>query len=622
MARSQTERPESYCFSIEEFLGRHNPLVIPQWQRGYAWQEQHVEDFLEDLLFFYQENVDKDPKKQTFYMLGQVITVETDREEFEVVDGQQRLTTLYLLLIVLYRTLVLFPTNGERLNYVRGTIQLRISTQISDKSILNLKSLYQDGTKVLEYLWKQGLNDFEQVGKLSISQERIKDNYGVIEDWVSKNLTTEIELVNFSNLLLYNVMLSRLKISSIKSAIDTFEKMNNRGVDLQDSDLLKNYLFQNISDDQYDKLTQNWTKLSSHIADVPKTQKSLRSEGTFIKYLGISESGKKINNTKQLFEEFEERYPSPQQLLEYSNQLPEISKFYKEICNFESIGSESQFDHSKLHGSKYLKAVQTLPALLAARKLKNYNTAAQLIDSRFSIYILGRERTQDFETLIPRIVQTINDNLGPDSSKDEIVEKINHTMGFVNFDMAEQLRNGIKSLTYQKSSNRTKMRFILAKVNKKFDLDARFGDCDKPLDEYLKTRNRRSTSLDGIDLDHVLAQQYLNDFNEIDQKIMNEIGAVTFVHASEHQDGPRISDAYPIDKSSLYSQSRYVLTKALSPIHDVTPRVQTVIDEIQTKIPSKLNEWNIEVVRNRTDFIIETFLDILIDENVKIPNLN
>lgn len=621
MSNFQNVMPESYCFSVEQFLLRHSPLVIPQWQRGYSWKSEHITDFLDDINDFFSENKEKDFKKATFYLLGQIITVQNERDEFEIVDGQQRITTMYLLLISLYRSLSKFPSNGETLNFIRGLIQLRISTQTSGRIHLNLKSLYQDGSKILESLMKQGLEDFEQIGQLTISQENIKEAYGIIDDWVTKNFDNEVDLVNFSNLFLYNVMFARLEISTIKAAIDTFEKMNNRGVELQDSDLLKNYLFKNIEDDQYKKLTENWKSLTQNITSINPKQKSLRSEGTFIKYLGISESGTKINNTKQLFEYFEDKYKSKEELLEYSVKLPEKSQFYKEICNFYKHPSQENYNHSLLFASKYLRAVQTIPALLAARRLKNYNTVAELIDSRFSIYILSKERTQDFETLIPRLVSTINNELTDDSTPEEIIEKFNHTLGFVYLEMESQLKNGIKSLTYQKKSNHIKLRFILAKVNKYLDEKAKYGDCNKTLDEYMKTKTR-TNPLDGIDLDHILAQQYLSEFEDENLKVMNEIGALTFVHASEHQDGPQIADAYPKDKAGLYSQSRYVLTKSLVSQHEVTPRLKQVIDEIQIEVPSDLENWGPKIVNGRTEFIIKTFIQILRNHNIQIPQSN
>lgn len=620
MPTFQNVIPKTDCFSVEQFLLQHNPLVIPQWQRGYSWEAEQIDDFMEDLFTFFSENKEREFRKPSYYLLGQVITVGNERDEFELVDGQQRLTTLYLLLIVLYRKLSKLTSNGEKLNYVRGLIQLRICTQISGRIVLNLKSLYQDGTKVLEYLLKQGLEDFEQVGELTIAQENIKNSYDKIEDLIDKTFDNETDLIDYANLILSNVMFARLELSSIQSAIDAFEKMNNRGMELEDSDLLKNYLFKKIQEDKYDKLTENWTKLSKNISAIHKKQKGLRSEGTFIKYLGISESAKKINSTKQLFDYFENTYTTPDSLLQYSESLPEISKFYKDICNFSLDPNNSNYDHNKMYASKYLRAVQTIPVLLAARKLKNYNTLSQLIDNRYAIYILGKERTQDFESLIPRLVKSVNE-LPYDASSEFIIESINSDLGFINTEMVEQIKTGIKSLTYQKNSNKTKMRFILAKVNRYLDDKAKFGDCNKSLDEYMKTRSR-SNQLDGIDLDHILAQQYLHDFTDSDKKIMNEIGAVTFVHASEHQQGPDIADAYPIDKSGLYSQSRYVLTKALVQNHNVTPKLQEVLDEIKLSLKPNLEKWSTSDVLERTDFIISLYMKTLRSENIRIPETN
>lgn len=77
--------------SVAELMGRK--FRVPAYQRGYRWTKKEVTDLLEDLWEFHQS----EPKKQQFYCL-QPIVIQKNGELYDVLDGQQRLTTLYLLL--------------------------------------------------------------------------------------------------------------------------------------------------------------------------------------------------------------------------------------------------------------------------------------------------------------------------------------------------------------------------------------------------------------------------------------------------------------------------------------------------------------------------------------------
>lgn len=77
--------------SVAELMGRK--FRVPAYQRGYRWTKKEVTDLLEDLWEFHQS----EPKNQQFYCL-QPIVIQKNGELYDVLDGQQRLTTLYLLL--------------------------------------------------------------------------------------------------------------------------------------------------------------------------------------------------------------------------------------------------------------------------------------------------------------------------------------------------------------------------------------------------------------------------------------------------------------------------------------------------------------------------------------------
>ena len=77
---------------IEDLLEKK--FFIPSYQRGYRWKERQVIDLLEDILEFQK----KDKEKGEFYCLQPIVITKKENNVWEVIDGQQRLTTLYILL--------------------------------------------------------------------------------------------------------------------------------------------------------------------------------------------------------------------------------------------------------------------------------------------------------------------------------------------------------------------------------------------------------------------------------------------------------------------------------------------------------------------------------------------
>ena len=76
----------NYCFNI------------PEYQRGYRWEKKQVEDLLNDIKDFIDKRSANLVKENEFYCLQPVVVYKTSDYNYDVIDGQQRLTTLYLIL--------------------------------------------------------------------------------------------------------------------------------------------------------------------------------------------------------------------------------------------------------------------------------------------------------------------------------------------------------------------------------------------------------------------------------------------------------------------------------------------------------------------------------------------
>ena len=91
--------------SVKQLLegGKEKPFVIPEYQRPYAWDEEQIQTLIDDLWEFTTSKDGNNDEKST-YFLGSIVSYEENGEQ-EIIDGQQRITSLFLLLRAIYTML-------------------------------------------------------------------------------------------------------------------------------------------------------------------------------------------------------------------------------------------------------------------------------------------------------------------------------------------------------------------------------------------------------------------------------------------------------------------------------------------------------------------------------------
>lgn len=136
--------------SVEALLGsgKSKPFVIPEYQRPYAWTDEQVETLFEDLWDFTATS--GGTERESSYFLGSVVSYENEDGEQEIIDGQQRITSLFLLLRAIYTKLVATPASertAEANNFtiicfiIAHWIRIRRRLLLASGSIMRLISL-------------------------------------------------------------------------------------------------------------------------------------------------------------------------------------------------------------------------------------------------------------------------------------------------------------------------------------------------------------------------------------------------------------------------------------------------------------------------------------------------
>ena len=211
---------------------------IDFYQREYKWRTKQVAELLDDLNAKFLESHEEGNERSAVadyghYFLGSIIISDKDGQKF-IIDGQQRLTTLTLLLIYLQHQLD--DTEQE------GQIAELIFSQKYGKRSFNLD--IPERTACMEALYKA--EEFAPVDPPE-SIANILARYADIEDLFPEELRGEA-LPYFADWLVENVHLVEITAYSDDDAYAIFETMNDRGLSLTPADMLKGYLLANITD--------------------------------------------------------------------------------------------------------------------------------------------------------------------------------------------------------------------------------------------------------------------------------------------------------------------------------------------------------------------------------------
>ncbi len=211
---------------------------IDFYQRGYEWQRRNIEELLNDLeaefiASYSDEHEPQQVANYRHYFLGTIITISESGKRY-IVDGQQRLTTLTLLLIYFHH----LRTENPSIPYVA---QLIYTEMFMQKSFTIAVEEREDCMRALF----EGKH-FDVTDHPDLSVRNLVERFKDIHDLFPDSLTGKA-LTYFVNWLLFCVDLVEIEAQTDDAAFTIFETMNDRGVNLSQADMLKGYLLAHIN---------------------------------------------------------------------------------------------------------------------------------------------------------------------------------------------------------------------------------------------------------------------------------------------------------------------------------------------------------------------------------------
>ena len=391
--------------TYRKLMGNGLKYVIPKFQRDYSWESEQWDDLWQDIQLILEE-------KENEHYMGYLVLQTTDNKKYTVIDGQQRLTTLSILILAILKRLNDFIASGVeiennqlridiyRSNYIGA---LNTVTLISDNKLrLNRNSddYYRSYMVLLRDLPIRNTNSSEK-------------NMRSCFEWFYKKIkryVTGEEIANFLETIVDKLFFTVITVTDQLNAFKVFETLNARGVQLSSSDLLKNYLFSVIDESsphhtEIEELEKLWSRIIGKLGN--------KKFEDYLRYYWNSKN--KTVRKNQLFKAVKSNINSKEDTFKLIRDLEFSADIYMAIQDPESELWNSESDIIKaLKDLKLFQIKQTNSLLMAAYKNLDINSFKKILKScaviSFRYNIIGGLNPNEQEETYNKIANYISTN--------------------------------------------------------------------------------------------------------------------------------------------------------------------------------------------------------------------
>lgn len=553
--------------------------VVPDYQREYVWETEQVEQLLNDI----NAELGNDSGQAPEYFIGSVVVCPgTASDVLELIDGQQRMTTLFLTLCAIRDRI---KELGEQ---PPGALEPQIAATSTDPAgrdhfRYRLDLQYEDSGDIIVRIAQGTVDEAEEKSTRSIAN--IRNAYKVTLDFLKGEFGDDTDALRaFYGYLSNKVKLIRIQTKDVTKALKIFETINDRGISLDSMDLLKNLLFMKASRDEFERLKVHWKELQDAIFAM--REKPLR----FLRYFIFSHYDVDVLREDEIYGWFAKHdsvcgYAADP--IRFARELLRSAQAYRNY-----LGGHDQTGRKNRHleGLRLLggrAARQHLILLLAGRHLPEdlFDQLAREVEDLFFVYVITREPTRNFERNFARWAPELRRITGKVDLDAFIAQRFESAKA----ELATRFDDALRRL-HVGSVQQYRLRYILAKLAQYIDLQA-YGET-----EGTKWLSRYTGG--GYEIEHIFPQQpnkeAAADFGPFeDTSVTDRLGNLALVEKSINASlGNRPYSA----KRDVYPQSQLLLTKALA----VRPRVgvKTRIDVAVADL-DPFTHWNEAAVAKR-----------------------
>jgi len=584
--------------------GEETKYRIPKYQRDYSWKyNEEVEELWNDIIFSFEQG--------TEYFIGNIVLNANGNinsaTEFDIVDGQQRITTFSILFkIIKDYTGFFLKNNGEddiydNWDYKKDYNEInRIDKRVNDRLVYygEPDNYYLELNKKDNPVFK---NEIIKKSKILTRNEDLKivsNDSRILKTkkfFASKLLEVFIkekngakQLDEFVSHLIKKLMINSIKVGEDYDAYLLFESLNSKGMSLSQSDLIKNKMLMLCKNDipSQKNVFENWNEIISNLSQSKNT-----SIVDFFYYHWLAFENTPVTK-KTLYRSVRKKLlsMSPKEVDQYSKKLVETSKSYSSITNLNLKYPSSYYKSDSLE--QYLSEIQQLkysiciPVILYSKyfNVKIIQDISKLSTAYlFRTITIGELQVKKAKETFNEILKYLKKDTNPKTGKVLQIFK-------ENLDIDDKL---FKLKFIQKSFSNGLAKYALAKI-----LQKKLGS---------------ETMIYEVDLEHIIPQSYKEYWDDFDFKkrkpedVISNIGNLTLINPRNNK---RVQN-YSFDKKIEYYKEKRTKDDGKSTSISLTYNIhKEYIEESKKHAYTKNEFWNIDKIDSRANEL-STYIDMI-----------
>lgn len=516
---------------------------VPKYQRDYSWDKEQWSDLWYDLMQMIEE-------KDSHYM-GYLVLQTSDDINFKIIDGQQRITTICILILAIINQLkkIQCSDDEKKLNEQRANTLL--TTYIGNIDMITLTSVNK---LVLNrnnnHFYKTYLSSLQEAPKrgLNASERLMKNAFDTFSSYLKEQYTNAEELISFVENVVNNLFFTVITVTDELNAFKVFETLNARGVQLSSSDLLKNYLF-SVANEQHQTKLDELEDLWAEVSDILK-------ETQVSDFLRIYwNSNHKTIRKNQLYKTIRDEIKTPEQSFALLRDMRKKADIYIALRSSEDeLWRNNKDIRENLELLKLFNVTQPISLLISAYSnlsLKEFDALlSKIVIISFRYNIICGKNPNEQEVLYNKLALDIE--LNKSYNINDLVNS-----GIYVKDAEFEQTFAYKEFVYNSRNNQI-AKYILCKFEKF---------------EYGLTIDRDDTTLE-----HILPDNPDENWDWDDSTIQQyryRLGNMTLLEKGKNND---LGNASYSEKKEIYSKSSIPSTKSIG---------------------DNVNEWSESIITNR-----------------------
>lgn len=534
---------------------------VPKYQRSYAWKEENVLNLFQDIGNAIQGGANE-------YFLGSIVISEREEGRPEIVDGQQRLATTLILLAAIRDFFYVLGTSAgkERASMIMSDYLAKKDLDTLDL-LPKLNMNEADHEYFLGRIVSEPDSEDRKVVPSRKSHERINAAALQAKKLVANlsGVTTDptTVLIQWINYLRDKAKVIAVRVPDESNAFTIFETLNDRGLALAVSDLLKNYLFYR-SEDRISEVQHSWVQIISTVEAAEDEQAII----SFIRNYWSSRHG--LVREKDLFDRIKRNITTKSEAVNLATGLHGASKIYSAMitCDDNYWALYPTSAKISMQTLNFFRMVQVRPLVLAVLEFFSKNESASalrfLVNSSVRYLIVG--------------------GLGGGSVEQKYCDsalKVSSGEITSTAQLADYLKVGIPG------DSEFKVAFQTATISKNYLARYYLRAMEMVYQGEAEPEFVPNTSRDVVTLEHVLPQNPSEAWSYIDdddaKANYKRIGNMALLKRTPNSDAGNDSFA---EKKAVYSGSNYKLTSGLA----------------------DYESWTLETINSRQEFLADLAL--------------